>query len=81
MCDIHEFMSYFIQNNFVKINLKKKFSVKPFFLQKKSKFLLRICGAESQFLYVKIFHINVKKIHSTPPLKIVNYSKKNGRFL
>ena len=29
--------------------------------------MLRICGAESQFLYVKIFHINVKKIHSTPP--------------
>ena len=59
ICNIHEFMLYFIQNNFVKIDLNKK----------RSKFLLRICGAESQFSYVKIFHINVKIIHSTPPPK------------
>ena len=59
---------------------EKKFSVKPFFLQKKFKFLLRICKAESQFLNVKIIHINVKIIHSNTPLKIVNYSKKNGVF-
>ena len=43
------------------------------FFAKKFKFLLRICEAESQFL-------NVKIIHSTTPLKIVNYSKKIGVF-
>lgn len=80
MCDIHEFMSYFIQNNFVKINLKKKFSVKPFFLQKNSNFCSAFAEQNHNFSYVKIFHINIKIIHSPPPEKLY-IKEKNRLFL